>query len=668
MLVILLFLCFGFLFIGIRRRAADRDPREAFLSAAVAWGVITVVLSEGLSLVGGLTTPGLALGWGIVTLVVTLWATRLAAPSRPAPRAGVRRASGLALAVGAPIVTIMALTGIVALLGWPNQIDSFGYHLSRVAHWIQNRSVAFYPTHITHQLYYPPWAEYAMLQFTLLGWDERLTNLVQWFSMVASLVGGSLIARELGAGPRGQAFGALFCATLPMGILQASTTQNDYVTGFWLVCLAHGLLAWRAHPAGHGLALRVGASLGLALLTKGVAYLFAAPLLLCLLLRKRPLQSRRWLGQVALSGLVMLALNAPQYARNLELFGGVLGPVRLGADPSFDDSLGFPNESFSLSILTSNVVRNAALHAGTPSPGVNAAIERLVTRWHAWLGIDVSDPRTTWGEAGRFFVPRAPASEDLAGNPVHLLVIVAVGLVLVMSPGWREHPRVLLYALSLLLGFMLFSALLKWQAVHSRLHLPLFVLASPLVGLVFQAHPRLFAAVAVLMLGWAAPFLISGRAHPLLGEQSVFARDRLDQSFRYDQDLKAIYTAPAEFVRARSCSQVGLITLWNGLEYVFWLLLPEVRSGAGRLEHVAVTNSSARLARRWPPFRPCAVIVLFGHGETLDLDGRVYRAAWSDGRFRVFLDEEQIQSTSSRVLNDTHVANFAPLGRFAQCC
>ena len=60
-----------------------------------------------------------------------------------------------------------------------------------MAHWVQDRSVAFYPTHITHQLYYPPWAEYAMLQLLLLGWDERLANLVQWFSMVGSLVGGS---------------------------------------------------------------------------------------------------------------------------------------------------------------------------------------------------------------------------------------------------------------------------------------------------------------------------------------------------------------------------------------------------------------------------------------------------------------------------------------------
>ena len=79
---------------------------------------------------------------------------------------------------------------------------------------------------------------------------------------------------------------------------------------------------------------------------------------------------------------------------------------------------------------------------------------------------------------------------------------------------------------------------------------------------------------------------------------------------------------PGEFVRA-GCSQVGPVTLWNGLENAFWLMLPEVRSGAGRLAHVAVTNSSVRLSAPWPPFKPCAVIALYGQDKTLDLDGRV---------------------------------------------
>ncbi len=74
------------------------------------------------------------------------------------------------------------------------------YHLARVAHWGQNHTVAFYPTHIVRQLYQPPWAEYAMLHLYILAGGDRLANLVQWVAMAVSLVGVSVIARQLGAG------------------------------------------------------------------------------------------------------------------------------------------------------------------------------------------------------------------------------------------------------------------------------------------------------------------------------------------------------------------------------------------------------------------------------------------------------------------------------------
>ena len=100
--------------------------------------------------------------------------------------------------------------------------------------------------------------------------------------MLGSLVGVSLIAAHLGAGARGQIFAVLACATLRMGILQAAGTQNDYVTAFWLVCMTEALLATAPAVVSPWGALRVGAALGLAMLTKGTAVLFAAPLLLAL--------------------------------------------------------------------------------------------------------------------------------------------------------------------------------------------------------------------------------------------------------------------------------------------------------------------------------------------------------------------------------------------------
>ncbi len=102
--------------------------------------------------------------------------------------------------------------------------------------------------------------------------------------MAGSLVGVSWIAASIGATRRGQIFAALFAVSVPMGVLQASSTQNDYVVAFWAVCLLslvvlgkqrplslfenvvpgaragdrrpHQRDVLRLRPAGHGLALR----------------------------------------------------------------------------------------------------------------------------------------------------------------------------------------------------------------------------------------------------------------------------------------------------------------------------------------------------------------------------------------------------------------------------
>ena len=238
MLVALPLLCFLFVFALLRCwRPTDTDIRATLLSAGVVWAVLLVVITEFLSLPSAMSRTTLACGWTATTLVAGLLVALHVRRSAGLTGWTLARPSLASLVMALPIVVVLLGTGLSALAGWPSQWDSMVYHLSRVDHWIQNGGVSFYPTHIVRQLHSPPWAEFAILHLTVLSGDERWANLVQWFSMLGSLAGVSLIAQHLAATPRGQIFSALFCATLPMGILQASGTQNDYVSAFWLVCM-----------------------------------------------------------------------------------------------------------------------------------------------------------------------------------------------------------------------------------------------------------------------------------------------------------------------------------------------------------------------------------------------------------------------------------------------
>jgi hypothetical protein len=67
-------------------------------------------------------------------------------------------------------------------------------------------------------------------------------------------------------------------------------------------------------------------------------------------------------------------------------------------------------------------------------------------------------------------------------------------------------------------------------------------------------------------------------------------------------------------------------------------MLPSLKNGSGRLEHVAVLNATAPLVERWPEFRPCAVLDVRdtppGRVEVL---GQRFEPAWSSAGIRLLI-------------------------------
>ena len=378
--------------------------RTGAIQAAVLWGAVVVIITESLSLFGILTRACVAVAWTVVAVafVALMSRRRLHATENPTAfdTGEVSLETAFKLAVLA-VAVVIGLTGLVAFIAPPNTWDSMAYHMARVAHWAQNGTVRHYPTPYLPQLYHPPWAEFAITHFQLLSGGDRFANAVQWLAMIGSVLCTSLITKLLGGDSRAQIFAAVLAATVPMGILQGSSTQNDLVVTFWLLVFVSYVLRMMASSSRSEpdlLELRwqmmvAGASLGLAVLTKGTAYIYAMPFVLWLafVMVKRLRLRAIPLGLVA--GALVLLLNAGHFWRNVQLFGT---PLSAG-----DES--YVNEVFTPSAFVSNFVRNLSLHAGTPFAGVNEAMSVAVRRLHDVLGIAVNDPRTTaWnGRDGR---------------------------------------------------------------------------------------------------------------------------------------------------------------------------------------------------------------------------------------------------------------------------
>jgi hypothetical protein len=156
------------------------------------------------------------------------------------------------------------------------------------------------------------------------------------------------------------------------------------------------------------------------------------------------------------------------------------------------------------------------------------------------------------------------SNEIIAGNPIHLLLlVVSVGLLL-WKPGADIRRRwALLYAAGIVASFVFFCALLRWQMWSSRYHLPLFVLGSALIGLALDRYfPRSLAnTIAVILLLFGAFFALTNRSRSLIPWSRVddIYHPRAELYFSNEHEsLAASNIAAAQFVNHLDCHNAAI--------------------------------------------------------------------------------------------------------------
>jgi hypothetical protein len=574
--------------------------RSAFLKASLIWGFAVVVITEALSTINLIRPGPLLICWLLVgippaTLLVLDVRRRSLSPfTLRYGRDGIRRVretpGGFCYSALIIINTLAVL--VIALVAPPNNLDALAYHLARVANWYANQSVAHYVTAQGLQIYFGPWAEFAILQFYTLGsGNDLLANCVQWFAFVGSMIAASLCARELGGRSASQFLAAAFVATIPMALHQANSAQNDLVCGYFVLGTAFFLLSSIGRAQNVDL-LYGGLSCGLALATKGTAYPFLAPMLIGFGIW---LLSQGKLGAILKSGAILLAcillVNAGWWLRNYAHFGRPLGPPLTSIE----------NSPRSVGALESNLIRNAALQLTSHSRKLNGVLDSDVRRLHQICNLDVNAPGTTY--EAHFTLPdyHLAYHEDAAANPFHFVLML---LVMGMSPLFLKtrgtgmssnnylSKQIGLFG-CLLCSALLFCLLFKYQQWGTRLQLPLFLLGAAPIG-VALGEPSLrngsdrygvvFFCGALLIAVWlfisSLPHILYNGLRPLvdneLNVKNIFSVPRQEQYLEGYRDLyrpcvgviKAL-KGVAAYSADRKALSVGLQNP-QGLEYPFW--------------------------------------------------------------------------------------------------
>jgi hypothetical protein len=601
------------------------DFRDASLRASVWIGAVTALATEVLGLFHLLRRVPLTIAWLLMIFCAAQYLWRRV-PNRGLFFARVR-GHPLESAIALAIAWIVVLTGVTAVWSPPNSFDVLAYHMPRVVYWAQAHSVRFFATPYLNQIQFPPLSEYFMLHLYLVAGGDRFVNLVSWAAFALSIAGVSAIAANLGGGTRAQAFAALFCATLPSGVLLASSAGNDTMLALWLVCAAY----FATLPNGPLL----GLALGLAVLTKGTAYLFAPMIVGGMFLCDRaPERWRRWRFIPAWAIAGVLLLNAPLYTRNLALSGSPIG-----YDSPFGNGMyKYRNEPLGWKTTVSTALLNLSDQLGTSSPRWNQGVYELVMRIHRRLGIDPRDPVNA-ARMDHYGPPANTRHEADANNRWHLLLLAVSFTFGVWLAIRRRNSLWLIYGGSLICAYMLFCFFVRWYRWDARYLLALFVLAAPLGGAFLAAlRPRWAPVIlGLLLLDIVRLPVTENWLRPLKGPHNVFVTPRNQQYFADITQManRASYLGAVDVIAHSGCPLVGIDISQNQLEYPFEALLRERVPGV-RFVHTGVENGSARYADR-EAARPCVILCMdcAGNQQKMALY-RDWGAPAEIGRFLLF--------------------------------
>jgi len=358
----------------------------------------------------------------------------------------------------------------------PNNWDSMTYHMSRIMFWLGNESVSNFPTFILRQLYQPPFAEYCILNLNVLNGNDYFSNNVQWVFLVLTIISVTSILDYFKFPSFFKLVAAFLLVTIPSVELQASTTKNDIVCGFFVITMIYYCLKCRDKTTLLNFIL-LGFSVGLGLLTKGTAYLFFAPIIVAFIISiiLKSLKSRNFLsifyGLIII--FIVILINIGHFYRNYTINHNILN-----IDPVEEKA--YSNEEMDIKLLLSNLLKNSGLHLGYP---ISRQADIIIRKIHTDLNINIDNPATNYYGMPYQTVNEINTHEDTVPNTIHffLIVISFLGLGILLFRNHRKYLKHGLLGLVIIAQLLLFAGFLKWQPWHTRLHIPIFLLSVILI-------------------------------------------------------------------------------------------------------------------------------------------------------------------------------------------
>ena len=607
-------LCFLLARVAAGRGQILSDWRLSWVFAAMGTGVFVVAIAEAASALNRLNRVGMAVAWvgvDVALLLVIFWRFRAEAAASLRGIGGIKEAwlklNGTARSLYAAGAALAVVLGLLALEAPTFVWDCKSYHVPRLLNWIQDQNLRPFPATDIRRVAYNPGAEIAATTLELLDGSDRPINLVSWFCVISAALLAAFLTElfmEWSGGRRGKPWqkgdvelaGALcfvLVLTIPEGLTQAISTENDFVAAFWNLSLALMILLVARRPENPYYMAGAGLALGLGICTKATTFISAAPFVaggLGLLAWRRQTAAALGLGFAMVAAGA--ALNAPWFLRNFNVFGHFLGPRSVAAANV--------NASFAPAYCAANLLRDLSIYTSTPWAAVTGAANHFLEALIRLTGRPLDDPASIvtytdpW-HTTHFWAPGA--SSILAGDGVGNVQAWLLLATLLMLPALPWRSGLGFYIACVGVGFCLSCGYLRWHPWIFRLHITYFVLALPVASVAL-------AGVAHRWLGIFAGYFCVGNALLLLGfntQYPVYAPflnwTREENQFESNLYLHEPYVGLAEDIIQRGCTNVLLKCELYHFDYGLWVCLRD-RGYRGTIQEFLVDNETGE-TRPW---------------------------------------------------------------------
>ncbi len=594
--------------------------REFVLTAYLAFGCMLFISTEFLSFLRLFSFFPLCLFWILALLLLAALFFKGKIPHPPWKSLSPPPLTMTEQFLLKYLALLTLVLGLLAVYMPPDTWDAMTYHMSRVMHWIQNQTVAAYPTHIQRQLMYNAFAEYWIAQFQILSGGDRWANLVQWLSMVGSLIGISLIAKAIGLERLAQILCAFFVLTLPNAIVQSTSTQTDFVTTLWTVTAVYFILK-NIQKLSWDNSCAIALSGGLAVCTKGTAYYILLPFLAWM--TWHALKARRAVAPHA--ALIVLTLGSACALFLMRNHAAMDAWI-------YQDTGNKILPMASVQGILSDFLLHLFMHLKTGIVFLDHKMMGLLEALHHAMGTSIAASPAN-NEGFKFNYDDRIFFEDLVPNFL-FTVFLLFGAVPFLWSAWKQQPLVrrTFYLLSLFC-LLVFDVCVRWSPFDGRFQLPFFVLLAPLLAEA-AAEKKFLGAIIALFVAAAVPFVLFNASKPIVSKASILKFPRTMRYFYNDPFVLDPVKAASEAVLNSGCRSLGLDIGEDTWEYPWWVFLHQ-QIRPVRIEHVLVNNPSSRLAYPLGSFSPCAIASI-QNTQSLSFQGSLYERTRPFGTFSLY--------------------------------